>query len=67
MNIVFFNNSRVDLYLFVEHKGKPLCLTCQKTVAVMKEYNIKWHYDSEHKSTFENIIGDLRKRKIKSF
>ena len=49
----FFNNSWVDLYFFVEHKGKPLCLICQKTVAVMKEYNIKWHYDSEHKSTLK--------------
>jgi len=30
----------------------------------MKENNIKRHYDSEHKSTFENIIGDLRKIKV---
>jgi hypothetical protein len=32
MNIVFFffNNSRVDLYFFVENKGKPLYLICQK-------------------------------------
>lgn len=37
----FFYNSWVDLYFFVEHKGKPLCLISQKTVAVMKEYNIK--------------------------
>lgn len=63
----FFNNSWVDLYFFVEHKGKPLCLICQKTVAVMKEFNIKRHYDSEHKSTFENIIGDLRKIKVNHF
>jgi hypothetical protein len=26
----FFNNSWVDLYFFVENKGKPLCLICQK-------------------------------------
>jgi hypothetical protein len=25
-----FNNSWVDLYFFVENKGKPLCLICQK-------------------------------------
>jgi len=63
----FFNNSWVDLYFFVKHNGKPLCLICQKTVAVMKEYNIKRHYDSEHKSTFENIIGDLKKIKVNHF
>jgi len=63
----FFNNSWVDLYFFVEYKGKPLCLICRKTVAVMKEYNIKRHYDSEHKSTFKNSIGDLRKIKVNHF
>ena len=45
------------LYFFVENKGKPLCLICQKTVAIMKEYIIKRHYN-DHKLTFENIIGD---------
>jgi hypothetical protein len=49
----FFNNLWVYLYFFVENKGKPLCLICQKTVTAMKEYNIKLHYDSEHKSTFK--------------
>jgi len=33
----------------------------------MKEYNIQRHYDSEHKSTLEYIIGYLRKRKINHF
>ena len=36
-------------YLFVENNGKPLCLLCQKTVSVAKEYNIKRHYDTTHK------------------
>ena len=55
------------LYFFVENKGKPLCLICQKTVAVMKEYNIKRYYNSKHESTFKNIIDDLRKIKINNF
>lgn len=33
----------------------------------MKEYNIQRHYESEHKSTLEYIIGDLRKIKINHF
>lgn len=62
-----FNDSRVDSYLFVENKGKPLCLNCQKTLSVMKEYNITRHYGTEHKLTFKNVIDDLRKRKINHF
>jgi hypothetical protein len=36
MNIVFFNNSSVDLYFFVENKGKPLCLIRQKNKFFLK-------------------------------
>jgi hypothetical protein len=32
----FFNNSWVDLYFFVENKGKPLCLICQKIKFFLK-------------------------------
>lgn len=60
----FFYKSWVYFYFFIENKGKPLCLICQKTISVMKECNIKRHHGSKHKSTFENIIGDLRKLKI---
>jgi hypothetical protein len=37
MNNVFFNNSWVDLYFFVENKDKLSCLICQKTVAAIKD------------------------------
>jgi hypothetical protein len=36
MNIVFFNNSWVNLYFFVENKGKPLYLICQKIKFFLK-------------------------------
>jgi hypothetical protein len=32
----FFNNSWVDLYFFVENKGKSLCLICQKIKFILK-------------------------------
>jgi hypothetical protein len=41
-----FNDAWTDLYFFIDCKGKPLCLICQKTIAVQKEYNLKRHYDS---------------------
>jgi hypothetical protein len=33
---VFFNNFWIDLYFFVENKGKPLCLICQKIKFFLK-------------------------------
>jgi hypothetical protein len=32
----FYNNSWVDLYFFVENKGKPSCLICQKIKFFLK-------------------------------
>jgi hypothetical protein len=36
MKIIFFNNSWIDLYFFVENRGKPLCLICQKIKFFLK-------------------------------
>ena len=44
-------------YLFVENNGKPMCLVCQKTVSVTKEYNIKCHYDTPYKHKYEKYKG----------
>jgi hypothetical protein len=51
-------------YFFIESDGKPVCLICQRTVFVMKEYNIKIHYESEHKGKIDCLTGELKKRKI---
>jgi hypothetical protein len=32
----FINNSCVDLYFFIENKGKSLCLICQKIKFFLK-------------------------------
>lgn len=59
-----FNDAWTDLYFFINYNGKPLCLICQKTIAIQKEYNVKRHYDTEHKAKFACLVGDLRKNKI---
>jgi hypothetical protein len=51
-------------YFFVESDGKPVCPIYQRTVSVMKQYNIKRHYKSERKGKFYCLTGELRKRKI---
>lgn len=61
-----FQDIWTDKYFFVENSAKNIiCLICQSTVAVCKEYNLQRHYLSKHKS-YEKITGELRKQKIKS-
>ena len=33
---------------FTLHKDLPLCVICQKTVGVLKDYNVKRHFESVH-------------------
>ena len=47
-------------YLFVESYGKPTCLTCQEVLGVMKDYNLKRHYESCHKVEYGQLTGNLR-------
>jgi hypothetical protein len=44
-------------YFFIESDGKPVCLFCQRTVSLVKEYNMKRHYDSKHKGKFDCLTG----------
>ncbi len=39
------------------------CLVCYKTISVLKEYNIKRHYDTNH-NDFNIYTGKLRKEKL---
>ena len=44
-----FNEKWTSEYFFIENAdSRPLCLICEQTVSVNKEYNIKRHYDSKH-------------------
>lgn len=47
------------------HGGvKCVCLICQESVAVMKEYNVKRHYERKHHS-FKCYTGAERDQKVK--
>ncbi|XP_047989846.1 general transcription factor II-I repeat domain-containing protein 2-like [Leguminivora glycinivorella] len=45
---------------------KPICLVCNESVAAMKEYNIKRHYDTKHSKKFADLQGQLRIDKAES-
>ena len=60
-----FQSAWTEKYFFVEHYSKPVCLICQTSIAVMKEFNVKRHYETCH-SKYKEYIGERRKLKIKN-
>ncbi|XP_068118251.1 general transcription factor II-I repeat domain-containing protein 2-like [Hyperolius riggenbachi] len=43
-----FNKEWTAKYFFVESRSMAVCLICQETVAVFKEYNLSHHYNTKH-------------------
>ena len=60
-----FQSAWTENYFFVEHYSKPDCLICQTSIAVMKEFNVKCHYETCH-SKYKEYVGESRKLKIKN-
>ncbi|VEN48298.1 unnamed protein product [Callosobruchus maculatus] len=52
-------------YFFVEFKAKPICLVCSESVSVLKEYNIKRHYETKHANKFDKYKGQLQVNDLK--
>lgn len=51
-------------YFFTEIRNNCVCLICQETVAVFKEFNIKRHYQTKHAS-YDKLNGNERSEKVK--
>lgn len=51
-------------YFFTEIRNNCVCLICQETVAVFKEFNIKRHYQTKH-ANYDKLTGDERSEKLK--
>lgn len=47
-------------YFFVEVKSIPTCLICKKNVSVLKEYNLKRHYESQHSKSYSQYTAQSR-------
>ena len=48
----------------IPHNRGVICLVCQNTIAVIKEYNINRHYTIKHSFQFDKIVGQARIDKI---
>ncbi len=51
-----------DEFLFTEVKSKAVCLVCKQSVAVLKEYNIRRHYETKHSAAFSKYNGEEPKK-----
>jgi ribosomal protein S18 acetylase RimI-like enzyme len=61
-----FNEKWESDYLFVDFNGKPQCLVCSQVMSVMKEYNIRHHYETtaKHKDKYNSVTGEACSRLI---
>ena len=59
-----FNDDWTRKYLFILFNKKPLCLVCGDNVAVLKEYNLKRHYETKHEPDYSKYEDKLRDDKI---
>uniref|UniRef100_A0A3P9JPU4 SPIN-DOC-like zinc-finger domain-containing protein n=1 Tax=Oryzias latipes TaxID=8090 RepID=A0A3P9JPU4_ORYLA len=57
-----FKQKWEDDYFFAEISSKAVCRICQQSVAVLKEYNIRRHYETKH-AVFSRYKGEARKKK----
>lgn len=49
-----------EMFFFTCVNQKPVCLLCNETVAVMKEFNVKRHYDTKHAAKMDHYVGEAR-------
>ena len=64
-----FNTEWTYKYFFTNFGSKAVCLICQESVAVFKEYNLKRHFQTEHgnfgsnlsESKLQQKANDMRK------
>ena len=57
-----FSKKWEDLYFFTAVSDTSHCLTCHKKIAVMKEYNLRRHYEAMHQDKYDGYMGNARKK-----
>lgn len=61
-----FQNRWEAEYLFVDI-AVNLCLVCGANVAVMKEYNIRRHYETKHQDKYKSLDTQQKLQKVEEF
>ena len=60
-----FQDKWTECYFFTNVNGKAVCLVCHQQVSVLKEYNVRRHYETQHSRKFKSIQGKSRTDKVK--
>lgn len=58
-----FNEEWTHKYFFTYSEQKAVCLLCQDTVGVLKEYNLRRHYQTKHGDFGCNLADGERRKK----
>ncbi|XP_056639748.1 general transcription factor II-I repeat domain-containing protein 2-like [Diorhabda sublineata] len=53
-------------YFVIESSNKALCLICNESISVLKEYNIKPHYETKHFQNYSKCTGSMRTEKFEA-
>lgn len=53
-----FKDEWTQKYFFILFKDKPLCLICNETVSVVKEFNIQRHFKTKHGSSMYASLSE---------
>ncbi|XP_035500193.1 general transcription factor II-I repeat domain-containing protein 2-like [Scophthalmus maximus] len=59
-----FQNRWEAEYMFTDIAGKPVCLVCGANVAVIKEFNIRRHYETKHQE-LQNLNAEEKIQRVK--
>ncbi len=62
-NVRVFNQKWTSDYFFVQWKEVAVCLICQETVSVFKEYNLRRH-ETHHREKYASLQGQMRANKV---
>jgi len=54
-------------YLVIYSGDNIICFICKESISVLKEYNIRRHYETKHETTFSKFTGESRLDKLQSF
>jgi len=61
-----FQKEWTDKYCFIKNGEAIICIICNQSIGVPKEYNLKRHFEKKHKDFNDKFAGDFRKQKITS-
>lgn len=51
-------------YFVIEKSNKAMCVICNELIAVLKDYNIRRHYETKHSAQFDAFKDNVREREF---